>query len=227
MAFPDNQLEAVLADLRAGTGSADQLLRALADNELWVPLPGGASNGQAQLPVMVLDGAPYVAVYTSQSQYARGAGEQTHMVLRGRELAGMMAEDLGLAVNPGGEVGLPVRPEGVRSMREGRRTVRAGERLRLGEPAEEPYPLLAELRARLQSVPAVSTARRALAQAGDEPPVLLIGIEASARAEALAAVKAAVAAQPVPLAVDTVFLDDPADPVAAWMLDNTDPFYRR
>jgi hypothetical protein len=231
MAFPANNVESVLGGLRAGIGTPDQLLRALADNELWVPLPGGTTGGQAQLPIMLIEGRPYVAVYTSQEQYSRGAGEQTHMVIRGRELAGMLAEELGLAVNPGGEVGLPVRLEGVRAMRGGEQKVRTGQNIRLGHPAEEPTALLAALAAEFAAAPGVVAARRALGQFGEGTPFLLIGVEldhaADWRATALAAVRAAVAAQPVPLAVDTVFLDDPADPITAWMLGHTEPFYRR
>jgi hypothetical protein len=136
MAFPANRLESVLADMRAGSGSADQLLQALADSELWVPLPGGTGDdGEVRLPVTIVDEQPYVVVYTSDEQYARGAGQHAHMVLGGRELAEILADELGLAVNPGGEAGLPIRPEGVRSLRSGQRTIRAGEQVRLGAPA--------------------------------------------------------------------------------------------
>ncbi|GII22655.1 enhanced serine sensitivity protein SseB [Planosporangium mesophilum] len=233
MAFPANELESALAALGSGMGSPDQLLRALADNELWVPLPGGTGDGgEAQLPVMMLDGQPYVAVYTSAEQYARGAGQQVHMVVGGCALAGMLDERLGLAVNPGGEVGLPVRPDGVRTMRGGRTTVRAGQPVRLGAPAEEPRALLAALASAFERVPAVVEARRALAQMGDQPPGLLIGIRADQRVAgwrqaALAAVDAAASAEPMPLTVDTAFLDDPTDPITAWMLGNTEPFYQR
>jgi hypothetical protein len=233
MAFPANRLESALADMRAGSGSADQLLQALADSELWVPLPGGTGDGgEVRLPVTIVDEQPYVVVYTSDEQYARGAGQHAHMVLGGRELAEILADELGLAVNPGGEVGLPIRPEGVRSLRSGQRTIRAGEQVRLGAPAEEPRALLAALASAFESVPAVTIARRALAQVGDEPPCLLIGIDADQsvggwREAALSAVRAAVTAEPVPLIVDTVFLDNSADPITAWMLTHTEPFYRR
>ncbi|GAA1823782.1 enhanced serine sensitivity protein SseB [Planosporangium flavigriseum] len=233
MAFPANRLESALASLRAGAGSVDQLLQALADSQLWVPLPDGVAEGaQARLPVMVIDEQPYVVVYTSAEQYARGAGQQAHMVISGRELAGILAEMLGLAVNPGAEAGLPIRPEGVRYLRGGRRTIPAGQQIRLGDPAEEPQALLAALATAFEAVPAVIVARRALAQTGDEPPFLLIGVEADQsvgdwREAALAAANAAVAAAPPPLAVDTVFLDDATDPVTAWMLAHTEPFYRR
>jgi hypothetical protein len=181
---------------------------------------------------MTLDGQPYVAVYTSAEQYAHGAGQLSRMVIPGRELAGMLDERLGLAVNPGCDVGLPVRPEGVRSMRGGRITIPAGQQIRLGQPAEEPQALLSAVAAALSRIPAVVDARRALAQIGDQPPGLLIGVRidrpaADDRQAVLATINSAVAAAPVPLTVDTVFLDDPVDQITAWMIDNTEPFYRR
>jgi hypothetical protein len=213
--------------------SADQLLQAVAANTLWVPLPGGADpQGNTQLPVMVLDGEPYVAVYTSAEQYARGAGAQAHMELTGSELAGLMADELGLAINPGAELGLPVRPDGVRTLRGGRKTVPAGARLRLGAPAEEPEQLITALTRIFATVPAVLQARRALAQLGDQPPTLLIGVRADRSVgtwqhDSVAAVDRAVGQTPVDYAVETVFLDDEADPVTQWMIQRTDPFYQR
>lgn len=212
-----NPLEGVLAGLRAGTATPDQLLEALAGNTLWVPLPGGlGSDGQARLPVMVLDGSPYVAAYTSAEQYARGAGTQPHMELTGKELAALMADELGLAVNPGADLGLPVRADGVRVIRGEHRTVR------LGEPETEPVELLASLESAFAATPAVLSARRAVAQVGAEPPALLIGILPDRTVDdweraGTEAVR--------PYAV--VFLDDEADPVARWMNEHTTPFYVR
>jgi hypothetical protein len=231
MAFPSNALESALAGLRAGTGSPDGLLQALAENELWVPLPAGAPEGDqsAQLPIMVLDdGQPYVAVYSSAEQFGRGAGDQAHMVLRGRELAAMMAESLGVAVNAGAEAGLPVRAEGVAALRGGRRTAPAGQRVRLGHPAEEPSALLEALRSEFAREGTVGEARRGLAQIGDAAPGLVIGVgcAAGARHAVLAAVSRAAQAAPAGLAVDTVFLDD-GDAISRWLLTNAEPFYRR
>jgi hypothetical protein len=233
MPFPANPLEATLAGVRDGTASADQLLEALGANPLWVPLPAGADpQGHTQLPIMVLDGRPYVAVYTSAEQYARGAGAQAHMELDGKELAGLMADELGLAVNPGAELGLPIRADGIRVLRGGQRKVPAGGRLRLGAPADEPHELIAALAGAFATTPAVLEARRALAQIGDEPPMLLIGVRADRHVgtwqqDSVGAVAQAVRQSPVPYPVETTFLDDQTDPVTEWMLEHTEPLYRR
>ncbi|GAA2558476.1 enhanced serine sensitivity protein SseB [Winogradskya consettensis] len=229
MPFPANPLESVLAGARSGAATPDQLLHALRDNQLWVPLPGGAdAQGNTQLPVLVIEESPYVAAYTSAEQLTRAAADTAHMVLTGRELAALMAPQLGLAVNPGGEIGLPIHPGGVDVLRGESRQVPAGRRMRLGDPVEEPTELLAAVAASFSAIPAVTEARRALAQVGEEPPALLIGIrtqdESVARTVA-EAVRTATQRSPVPYPVDTVVLRDENDPLTAWMLANTTPFY--
>jgi hypothetical protein len=233
MTFPANTLENALVGARNGDMSAEALLAALAENPLWVPLPSGADDqGNVQLPVVMLDGRPYVVAYTSAEQYAVGAGVQTHMELPGRELASGMPAELGLAVNPGAEYGVPVHPEGVRALRGGRETVPAGVHVRLGDPDPEPEELLAALRTTLAQVPSVVEARRALAQFGEDPPALLIGIRPDRDAAGweqagIEAVTAATKLVPPPCSVGTVYLDDSADPVIRWMLEKTTPFYTR
>jgi hypothetical protein len=231
MAFPANVLEQTLAGARAGQATTDQLTSALAENPLWVPLPRGLTgDGQGNLRILLIDEQPYVAVYTSDEQFARGAGELPHTVLSGRELAALMAPELGLAINPGGELGLPLRPEGVRRLRGG--AVPAGTQIRIGAPAEEPVDLLAALRAAFAAAPAVLEARCALAQVGHEAPTLLIGMRPDQRItgwqESAVAVVRGVAAQVrAPHPVDATFLTDDTDPVTAAMLHRTEPFYRR
>jgi len=233
MPFPANPLETALAGLRAGTVSADQLLEALESNPLWVPLPAGPDpQGTIRLPVILLDGQPYVAAYTSAEQYARGAGVQAHMELAGKQLAGLMADELGLAVNPDAELGLPVHSDGVRTIRGGQRKVPAGARLRLGAPADEPHQLITALAATFADTPAVLEARRALAQIGDAPPTLLIGVRPDRHVDtwqqdSIAAVTETARQTPVQYGIDTVFLDDQADAVTGWMIEHTEPFYQR
>lgn len=152
------------------------------------------------------------------------------MVLTGRELADLLAPELGIAINPGAGLGLPLNPEGVRRLRGG--AVPTGTRMRLGAPADEPTDLLAALGASFSAIPAVLEARRALAQIGEQAPIMLIGVHADQRIgtwqdDILAAVRTVTARTPIPYPVDTVFLDRDDEPVAAWMLRNTDPFYRR
>jgi hypothetical protein len=77
------------------------------------------------------------------------------------------------------------------------------------------------------------SARRAWAVIGDEADgSLILGIalandDQKSRKSALDAVDAALRGAFVPYGVDSVFLDDPADPLVAWLLEKTDPFYTR
>jgi hypothetical protein len=230
--FPNNAVEQTLAAARAGQVTDQRLLASLAEAELWVPLPAGAAEGETALPIMVIDDAKYVAVYTSEEQFKRCAGKYSAAVTPGRAFARTLPPELGIAVNPGGEAGLPIHPSGVQVIRGEESPVAAGTEIRLGEPAEEPDALLAALRRAFAAVPEVTSARRAWAQFGDSPDGLLLGIEVTpdhdrSRRSAVQAVTTAVQRSPVPYAVDSVFLTDPADSLAGWFRENTHPFYIR
>ncbi|QLE72393.1 enhanced serine sensitivity protein SseB [Streptomyces rectiverticillatus] len=232
--FPANKLEETLAAAKAGSIPAEDILKALAAADLWMPLPEAPGGDQGtRLPIVSIDGRPHVAVYTSAEQLKLTAGDVAHAVMGARELINSLPQELGLALNPGGEVGLPIHAAGVQAVRDGgRKTVHAGESIRLGEPAEEPLALLTSLRRAFGAVPTVSSARRALMQVGEQHPGLLIGVTVRDAAEAeesrgavLAAVSRAVSEEPVPFTVDTVFLGNPNDQTSVWMTDNVEPFY--
>ncbi|GAA2713860.1 enhanced serine sensitivity protein SseB C-terminal domain-containing protein [Actinoplanes palleronii] len=229
MTFPANTLESVLADTRAGTATGEQLLHALRENDLWVPLPAGAQpGGDATLPIMTLPDGPYVAVFTSAEQFGLAASGEAHMVLPGRELAALLSPELGLAVNPGGAIGLPIRASGVDEIRGGERRVAAGSRMRLGLPVEEPHELLAALAGAFAALPAVLEARLALGKVGDQPPALLIGVLLRAEGDmdqVFAAVREVTARVTSPFPVDTVVLRPAGDPLTDWLTANTEPFF--
>jgi len=198
-----------------------------------VPLPEGASSdGKGGLPIMMIDDAKYVAVYTSEEQFERCAGKYSAAVTPGRAFARTLPPDIGLAVNPGGEGGLPIFPAGVQVIRGEETAAGAGTQITLGEPAEEPYALLEALREAFAAGSEVASARRAWAKVGDSLDGLLLGIEIKtdddqSRRSALQAVATALGGSPVPYTVNSVFLSDDRDPVVGWFLENTQPFYVR
>ncbi|MFG2006590.1 enhanced serine sensitivity protein SseB [Spirillospora sp. NPDC048911] len=232
MTFPANPLEETLMAFRIGQVDGDVFLRALAGAEVWVPLPSGAGDdGQAALPIMMIEDARYVAVYTSEEQCKKGAGQMTYAVTPGGAFVRTLPPGLGLAVNPGGDVGLPIHAAGMHVLRGEGSTVEAGTQIMLGEPAEEPVAFLESLRIAFAGTREVTNARRAWAVIGAEGS-LIIGVALApdtpqTRQTALDAVNTAIRETVVPYGVDTVFLSDPADPLAAWLLDNTAPFYVR
>jgi hypothetical protein len=236
VSFPNNPVEETLVAAKAGQVAGDRVVDVLADADLWVPLPRGATDTQGALPIMIIDEAKYVAVYTSEEQFKRCAGDMSYAVAPGRAFVQTLPPELGLAVNPGGEVGLPIPPAALQAMRD-EEGVAAGTRVMLGEPAEEPHDLLEALRAAFAAAaPEVTTARRAWGKVGAYPEGLLLGIETtpdddSSRQSALNAVDGALQRSPVQFGVDTVFLDAQLsadeDPLSAWFLEHTQPFYTR
>jgi hypothetical protein len=237
VSFPHNAVEETLAAAQAGQVAGDHVIAALADADLWVPLPQGATDTQGALPIMIIDEVKHVAVYTSEEQFKRCAGAMSYAVAPGRAFVQTLPPELGLAVNPGGEGGLPIPPAALQAMRGDEGMAAAGTRVMLGEPAEEPHDLLDALRAAFAAAaPAVATARRAWGKVGAYPEGLLLGVETTpdddrSHQSALDAVDTALQRSPVPFGVDTVFLDAelPADedPLSAWFLAHTRPFYTR
>ena len=237
MSFPSNAVEEALVAAQAGQGSGDRVLETLADADLWVPLPRGATDTQGALPIMVIDEVKYVAVYTSEEQFKQCAGEMSYAVAPGRAFVQTLPPELGLALNPGGNGGLPVPAAALQGMRGDEDMAAAGTRVMLGEPAQEPDDLLDALRtAFAAAAPEVGTARRAWGKVGAYPEGLLLGIEVTpdddrSRQSALDAVDTALQRSPVPFGVDSLFLDASLDahedPLSAWFLENTQPFYTR
>jgi hypothetical protein len=228
-----NAMESALAAARGGTLSSAQLLEALAAGEVWVPLPAGARGDQtADLPILWIDDERYIPVYTSAEEFGRSAGDMAYMVSPLRDLARALSPDLGIAVNPGGTVGLPIRPPGVDVLRGGKWTAPVGGRVRLGQPEVEPAALMEALKRAMARVREVESVRSAWAQFGDDPSGLLLGVilepdSEAARQAALAAIAAARAQVQDPCSVDCVFGREPGDAVARWLASNASILYQR
>ncbi|MGK5681649.1 enhanced serine sensitivity protein SseB C-terminal domain-containing protein [Actinoplanes sp. URMC 104] len=140
-----------------------------------------------------------------------------------------MAAEFDLVVNTGADLGM-------RSVRT--RCAPSAARRRCGlapgyDPAShepEPCELIDALRAEFTRVPAVVEARRAFSRIGGQPPSLQIGVLADRdvsgwQQDCVAAVQTATGQAPLPYPVDTVFLDDPTDPMTRWMLEHTEPYF--
>lgn len=240
-------MERALVAAQKGELSSDQLLAVLAAGEVWVPLPGGAppsgqspEGGSVGIPVMMIDGVKYLPVYTSAEEFGQGAGDVAHMVSPLRELARQLPPELGIAVNPGGSIGLPIRPAGVEMLRAGAWTAPAGTQVRLGQPEVEPTELLTALRGTLGRVSEVKSVRSGWAQFGEDPPGVVLGIVLDLDSEQVRqAVQAAVADArgqvPDAPSVNMVFsaasgdaaadgrADRSGDAVAEWLAVNGNP----
>ncbi|HEY3479555.1 MAG TPA: enhanced serine sensitivity protein SseB [Streptomyces sp.] len=240
--WPANELEEVLTASLGNPSATPRLLEVLGRSRVWVPLPNGAAPHQPgfDLPTVELEGAPYVPVFSSEHQFRQAADGMPCAVAPVHEFARGLPPLVGIAVNPGGAVGVPLPPAVVADLcRErgaagdpgGRPT---GARVRLWEPGhdEEPVDFLAAAAGEFAVTPVVLTARRALAVVEEDAPALFVGVELDRwqeadRAAAMDAVGRALGAVPCPWQVHLILLDVAQDPVGDWMLETVAPFFAR
>ncbi|WP_405588254.1 enhanced serine sensitivity protein SseB [Streptomyces sp. NBC_01190] len=240
--WPANELEEVLTASLGNPSATPRLMEVLSRSRVWVPLPGGGPHQPGfELPTMELDGAPYVPVFSSEQQFRLAAEGMSCTVAPVHEFARGLPPLVGMVVNPGGAVGVPVPPEAVaglcrpeRGERGEHGAPRAGARVRLWEPEpdQEPVDFLAAAAGEFAVTPVVLTARRALASVEEGAPQLFVGVELDRwqdqdRAAAMDALGRALGAVPLPWQVQLILLDVAQDPVGDWMLEMVRPFFGR
>ncbi|MGW8883557.1 enhanced serine sensitivity protein SseB [Streptomyces sp. NPDC055749] len=239
--WPGNELEEVLVASLGVPEAAGRLLEVLGRSQLWVPLPNGGSTASADLdlPMMDIEGSAYVPVYSSEAQFLLCVG--THLsfaVAPAREFARGLPPQVGIALNPGGAVGLPLPPPAVAELcRAGRTPLdgpASGGRVTLYEPdwQVDPVDFLAAVSGEFQESGVVSTARRALATIEGGDPVLFVGVEfatwdGAGQSAPMDALGRALGRVQPPWPVNLVLLDVAQDPVGDWMREKVRPFYRR
>ncbi|WP_327680870.1 enhanced serine sensitivity protein SseB [Kitasatospora sp. NBC_00458] len=241
--WPANELEQVLTAALGDPGATPRVIEVLARSQVWIPLPaGGDPQGESlDLPTTELAGEPYVPVFSSQEVFLQQAQGMAFAVAPVWEFARGLPLGIGIAVNPGAAVGIPVPPEGVAELRRGPREDRwevqdgpSGGRVALREPVpgEDPELFLAVCRNELSALPGVLTARRALASVEGEPTVMFVGVQLDPLAPAdpgavNEALGRALGTAPLPGGVHLVLLDLADDPVVDWLLNRVAPFYTR
>ncbi|MGW0122741.1 enhanced serine sensitivity protein SseB [Streptomyces sp. NPDC003327] len=239
--WPGNELEEVLAASLGNPAAGGRLVEVLGRSSVWVPLPngGGPDSPDLDLPTMEIDGAAYVPVFSSEAQFLACVG--THMsyaVAPARDFARGLPPQLGIAVNPGGTVGVPLPPPAVAELcRVGRTPLdgpASGGRVRLFEPdwQDDPVDFLAAASAEFEATGVVVTARRALASVEGTEPALFVGVQLAVwdgvdRNAPLDALGRALGRVEVAWPVNLILLDVAEDPVADWMLQRVRPFYQR
>jgi hypothetical protein len=241
--WPGNELEETLAASLEVPHAGARLLEVLARSSVWVPLPegGGPASADLDLPTVELGGAPYVPVFSSEQQFLHVVGaHMSFTVAPAREFARGLPPQVGIAVNPEGTVGMPVPPEAVAELcantpgEQQAWGVARGARVRLFEPdwQDEPVDFLGAAAGEFSTLPAVRTARRALASTEGEAPALFVGLELDhldpeVRQAAHDALGRALGRVPVRWLVQLVLMDAAQDPVVDWMRQCVRPFYTR
>lgn len=239
--WPANELEEVLMASVGSPEAGGRLVEVLGRSQVWVPLPngGGPDSPDLDLPTLEIDGAAYVPVFSSEQQFLACVGTpMSFTVAPARDFARGLPPQLGIAVNPGGAVGMPLPPPAVAELcRAGRTPLdgpASGGRVRLYEPSwqEEPVDFLAAAAGEFEESGVVLTARRTLASIEGGEPVLFIGVEFSTwegagRNAPMDALGRALGRVEVPWPVNLVLLDVAQDPVGDWMREKVRPFYRR
>jgi hypothetical protein len=240
--WPGNELEEVLsASLGAGPSAGGRIIEVLGRSFVWVPLPngGGPDSGPLDLPSLEIEGQAYVPVFSSEEQFRQVVGSHmSYTIAPAVEFARGLPPQAGIAVNPGGVVGVPLPPPAVAELcRAGRTPLdgsAAGGRVRLFEPdwQEDPVDFLSAASAEFDAVGVVRSARRCLAAVETADPVMFVGVELSRwegdlRALPLEALGRALAGVPVKWPVNLVLLDVAQDPVGDWMRERVRPFYTR
>ncbi|MER8234364.1 enhanced serine sensitivity protein SseB [Streptomyces sp. NPDC094049] len=239
--WPGNELEEVLAASLGNPGAGARLVEVLGRSPVWVPLPngGGPESADLDLPTLEIDGAAYVPVFSSEQQFLACVG--SHMsftVAPAREFARGLPPQLGIAVNPGGTVGVPLPPPAVAELcRTGRTPLdgpASGGRVRLFEPdwQDDPVDFLSAASAEFEATGVVVSARRALASVEGTEPALFVGVQLVGwdgvdRNAPLDALGRALGRVEVAWPVNLILLDMAQDPVGDWMLERVRPFYQR
>jgi hypothetical protein len=239
---PENALE---EELLYAFESRDErtLLATLAIADLYVPseeMPEEETEVLAEpgdefplVTVRAPDGTEYVAAFSSLKQLAHvrpeGGGYRR---IRGRTLAAIAPRDLGLALNPSGELGFPLTPEQFAAIVNIPPPEDGESGYLIGEPKEEPVALLDAMRQMADDRRDIRALYRVqIVRAPNAAPEQLIGLELDSAIDPQVVIDAAAEACRANRVERAGFV--PIQPgvdsgaVGRFMLERTKPFWLR
>ena len=228
-------IEQVLREVVPGRfDTYESLLRAVGEGQVWMLLwHGEPGRPDAQYGNMEVAGFGYAPCVTSPEQLAASGWSRAYQISSGREIAAALyRERWGLWLNPhqpGGGVGLPWAD--LRRIAGGLDRLPAGP-LRISEPQVAADQFYALLNQAAHGTPAVRSLRRAWVEPAWGTPYLVIGLDLfDSSPPAVESVRMmmqhALAGVPEGVAVSTVAMSDPYDPVALWLQVRAVPFFDR
>jgi hypothetical protein len=251
-------IEQVLTTVAKDPERVSELLDELSRARLWLPLPVQrpvVKDAAVVLPTVEYLGSEFVPAFTSArrltrwmspesasaglipAQYTPGNedGMPPHVVVAAADLARLLPGGVGIAVNPGAEVSVPVYAEGVAHLAAAH--LMSGDvPIRLSHPPAEPKALLAHVRDGLCGLDAVRHASRAWLTVPGQGEGLVISVTLDDPASSVAhdAVVTVIerAAATVPdfagFPIDVTFPgESEADQIDEWVAANASPFYVR
>lgn len=227
--FPVNGLEEGLVAASDGRRTVESWLTDLAQARVWVPLEQSDDDAGGTMRLITLDAKQYVPVFTSRQQLEGALGVAPMVNPPMSEFVTYLPGGVGVAINPGGDLGLPLEADTVQRLQGQARTVKADTSVMLGDPAVEPVDFLALVADLLMDIPGVRAARRCWAVVGSQQPGLVLSVDVVQaddhhRQEVMKAVAKAVENASPEYSVDVVF-DADASEFTRWMLANTTPFF--
>jgi hypothetical protein len=228
-------VERMLLQVAPGRFDAyENLLASLAEGQVWMLLWHGAPGSpEAQYGSMRIGGHGYAPCFTSPRELTTSGWTREYEMVSGQDIALTLYPDrCGLWLNPhaaDGGVGIPWLD--LRRIAVGLDLLPAGP-LRIGEPSLQIPQFYALLAQAAHRTPAVRALRRAWVQPALGEAYLAIGVEMYEGApQAVESVRLmmqqSVGGVPEGLAVSTVAMGDPYDPVAMWMRAFGQPFFDR
>lgn len=248
---PQNDVEKALLAAARDDARYPEFLRALKAADILIPQPEteGVASGERvikegeeiSLPLVEHEDRTYVPVFTSIEQFHLGVpdGDMAFVRLPAAGLVEGWPEEHGMAVNPGGEIGVALDGATVRALA---RTpepgappterVGGGSKVLLGEPADEPKELLDAVAEACRARGTVRAAYRALmAHEGEEDkPRVVIGVEfdEGVDAEEFFGEVGSQVARAAGEGFSFIVVDESnLTSVARFMLLDTDPFFVR
>jgi len=227
--FPVNELEEGLVAAAEGRRTVESWLEDFAQAMVWVPLEQSEADASGTMQTITLDAKPYVPVFTSRQQLESTLGAAPMVNPPMNDFVNYLPAGVGVAINPGGDLGMPLEASAVQMLQGQPRTVKADTSVMLGDPAIEPVDFLARLSDLLKDIQGVKAARRCWAAVGSQPPGLVLSVDLvladdHQRQEVMKAVAKAVEIQTLDYSVDVVF-DADASEFTGWMLAHTSPFF--
>ena len=205
--FPDNRLEALLMQAANDPGVRPEFYHQLLESDLFVLIvPSGLEAGQhtarqgdhLMIKGIAVEGRKLIPVFTSELRLREYLQQQDHLAqLKGRALLPMIAEqNNGMLLNPASNYGKEFTPTEVAALVDGsifqqfeKTTLSQNQKAIIGQAKEYPDKLAAALKSFFERDSKVHKAFLAQIQMpqSNEPPHLLIAIEAEGDFESVAA----------------------------------------